>query len=177
MRHTLRRGESREAMQGVLMEPGAGMPLDRRAMTLWRIEALLAGVPALLISLGMAWVVRVATPWPGWVAVVPVAAAVLWIGWSAGPGASLRWRWWRWSVERDEIDLAHGWLTRTRTVIPMARIQHVDTTTGPVERRLGLATVVLYTAAGASVIPALSDVEAVAVREQIAALANVHRDL
>jgi membrane protein YdbS with pleckstrin-like domain len=59
----------------------------------------------------------------------------------------------------------------------MARIQHVDTTTGPVERRLGLATVVLYTAAGASVIPALAQDEAAAVRERIAALANVHRDL
>ena len=158
------------------MDLAAGKPLDPRAKALWRIEALLAGVPALALALGLAWIIRAVTPW-GWAAAVPVAATVAWIAWNAGPGASLRWRWWRWSVERDEIDLAHGWLTRTRTVIPMARIQHVDTTTGPVERRLGLATVVLYTAAGANVIPALSQDEAAAVREQIAALANVHQDL
>jgi membrane protein YdbS with pleckstrin-like domain len=155
----------------------AGQPLDERAKTLWRIESFLAGLPVIAVALGLAWIMREATRLPVWVALVPAIVSLVWMVWGIGPGTTLRWKWWRWSVERDEIDLAHGWLTRTRTVIPMARIQHVDTTTGPVERRLGLATVVLYTAAGASVIPALAQDEAAAVRERIAALANVHRDL
>ncbi|MFM9105530.1 MAG: PH domain-containing protein [Chloroflexota bacterium] len=159
------------------MEHGGGRPLDRRARTLWRIEAVLGGIPALAVALAAGWLVRVGSTLPGWAAAVPAAAALAWTAWQAGPGTELRWRWWRWSVERDEIDLASGWFTRRRTLIPMARVQHVDTTTGPVERRLGLATVVLYTAAGASVIPALAEEEAAAVRDRIAALANLERGL
>ena len=48
-------------------------------------------------------------------------------------------------VRDGEVDLQRGVLVRTRTLIPMARIQHVDTRRGPLERRFGLATVVLYT--------------------------------
>ena len=159
------------------MEPDQGQPLDARARTLWRIEAALAGAPVVAIALGLAWLVSWSTSLPRWIAVVPVVVAAMWLAWEVGPGAELRWRWWRWAVARDEIDLSRGWLTRTRTVIPMARVQHVDTTTGPVERRLGLATVVLYTAAGAIAIPALAEAEAAAVRDRIAALANIERTL
>ena len=40
----------------------------------------------------------------------------------------------------------HGHVTRT--LIPMLRVQHVDTTRGPLDQLLGLATVVVHTAAG-----------------------------
>lgn len=37
----------------------------------------------------------------------------------------------------------------------MARVQHVDSEVGPLERRLGLASVWVHTASGAFEIPAL----------------------
>jgi uncharacterized protein len=159
------------------MNGNEGRHLDPRAKMLWRIEAALSSIPFALFAAGSAWLLRGAGWAPGWIPVLIVALAGVWIAWNIGPGPSLRWRWWRYGIGESEVDLAHGWLTRTRTVIPIARIQHVDTTRGPVERRLGLATVVLYTAAGANVIPALADDEADVVRDRITAMAGVRQDL
>ena len=60
----------------------------------------------------------------------------------------LRWSRWRYEIRDEEIDLRHGTITVTRTLIPMLRVQHVDTTRGPLDQLLGLATVVVHTAAG-----------------------------
>ncbi len=58
----------------------------------------------------------------------------------------------------------------TRTLVPMARVQHVDTRRGPLQRRLGLSTVVFYTAAGPNEIPQLASGTAAEVRDRIAEL-------
>ena len=67
----------------------------------------------------------------------------------------LRWRRWRWEVREHEVDIRRGTLTETRTLVPMQRVQHVDTRRDPLEQALGLATVVFHTAAGENRIPAL----------------------
>lgn len=103
--------------------------------------------------------------------VILLAAVGIW------PYPDLLWRSWRYEIGEDEVDLQRGWWTTTRTLIPMSRIQHVDTRRGPLQRRFGLASVVLYTAAGASEIPALADDVAAAARDRIAGLANVYDDL
>ncbi|MGI9255174.1 MAG: PH domain-containing protein [Thermomicrobiales bacterium] len=152
-------------------------PLDPRARLLWRIEARAPAAMLGLSSLGLRWVALQSETLPDVIAPAALLIGVAGIAWLIGFGPSVRWRWWRYGIERNEVDLAYGWFTRTRTVIPMARIQHVDTVRGPVERRLGLATVVLHTAAGSNVIPALADADAAAVRERISSLANVRQDL
>ena len=80
---------------------------------------------------------------------LPVAAFA--VGVVAVP--ELRWSRWRYEVRDEEIDLRHGTVTITRTLIPMLRVQHVDTTRGPLDQLLGLATVVVHTAAGRTTIP------------------------
>lgn len=49
-------------------------------------------------------------------------------------------------------------------------MQHVDTRRGPLQRRLGLSTVVFYTAAGPNEIPQLASGSAAEVRDRIAEL-------
>ena len=68
-------------------------------------------------------------------------------------------------------------LTITRELIPMSRVQHVDTGRGPIERRFGLATVVLYTAAGPSKIPGLAGEVADRLRDHIFARVKAGEDL
>src|SRR3954454_9257741 len=53
----------------------------------------------------------------------------------------LRWRRWRWEVREHEIDLLRGIFVVRRTLIPMARVQHVETERGLIGQALGLATV------------------------------------
>ena len=84
----------------------------------------------------------------------------------------LRWRRWRWEVREHEIDLRHGTVVIRRTLIPMARVQHVQTERGLLEQALGLSKVKIHTAAGAHVIPLLSDFDAGRIRLRIAELAR-----
>ena len=60
--------------------------------------------------------------------------------------ALLYYRSWRYEVRDDSLFLDRGVLTRVRTVVPYVRVQHVDVSRGPLERTLGLASVVVYTA-------------------------------
>ncbi len=167
-------------MERILSDQADAPPanrLDPRARILWRVEAALGAIPVLAFA-GIVWLVLERSgrgPW--WAGPAIAAAALLWQAWEVAVHPDLRWRVWRWDVGEAEVDLLSGWWTRTRTVVPMARIQHVDTRRGPLERRFGLATVVLWTAAGANAIPALPEADAAALRERIASLANVREDL
>jgi uncharacterized protein len=102
------------------------------------------------------------------VRVLPVAGLVA--GVTLVP--ELRWRRWRWDVRPDAIDIRHGTLTVRRTLVPMLRVQHVDTTRDIVEQSLDLATVVVHTAAGGHRIPLLTVADAAEVRDRIADLAR-----
>jgi hypothetical protein len=88
--------------------------------------------------------------------------------------AVLRYRSWSYEVREDSLYLERGVLTHTRTVVPYVRIQHVDASRGPVERTLGLSTVVVYTAGsrGADVsIPGLTTDRAEDLQERLKRLA------
>ena len=88
----------------------------------------------------------------------------------------LRWRRWRWEVREHEIDLQRGVLVVRRTLIPMARVQHVETERGVIGQLLGLSTVEIHTAAGSHEIPLLRDGDAGAIRSRIAELARTDAD-
>ena len=150
--------------------------LDPKARTLWRLSGLLSAAPLVLLGAGITWglfhlgihPLLAAAP-----ALATVAIAV--VGVLLVP--DLLYLHWRYEIGEEEVDLQYGLVTMTRMLIPMARVQHVDTRRGPLQRRFGLASVVLYTAAGASEIPALADGVADGVRDRIAALANTWDDL
>ncbi len=89
----------------------------------------------------------------------------------------LLWRRWRYEIRSMEVDLQRGLVRVTRTLVPMARVQHVDTRRGPLQRRLGLSTVVFYTAAGPNEIPQLARETAAEVRDRIAELTQTADEL
>jgi uncharacterized protein len=150
--------------------------LDPRARTLWRLSYAFTVLVLLIITLPVS-----AGLWWGDVDLPLVAAPPLVIlGFGLAAVAflpNLLWRHWRYELREDEIDLQHGLWTVTRTLIPLARVQHVDTRRGPLQQRFGLASLVLYTAAGASEIPALALPTAHALRDQIGALAKRFDDV
>ena len=53
------------------------------------------------------------------------------------------------SREKD-IAYRHGVIWRSVTAIPFSRIQHVETSRGPLDRRFGTASLQLFTAGGSS---------------------------
>ncbi len=53
---------------------------------------------------------------------------------------------WRFELQDDALYLERGVVTFVETAVPFVRVQHVDTQFGPIERALGLSSVVVYTA-------------------------------
>lgn len=53
-----------------------------------------------------------------------------------------------WAMREHDLIAKSGVLWRSVTVLPVARIQHVETSHGPLERLFGLARVKLFTAGG-----------------------------
>jgi uncharacterized protein len=151
--------------------------LDPKAVTLWRISGLTQAVivSALVVALLIGLRIPLDFSW-WWVVLAGVVVAALTVTLALAVPV-LMWRRWRYEIHEDEADLQHGVFTVIRQLVPMARIQHVDTRRGPLQRRFGLASVVLFTAAGAIEIPALADEVAANLRDRIATLANVHDDL
>lgn len=85
----------------------------------------------------------------------------------------IRWRRWRYEVFEQEIYIQHGMLIVTQTLVPMVRVQHVDTQQGPILKSFNLASVTISTAATTHEIPALLEEDAAELRDRISALAMV----
>ncbi|NQD51404.1 PH domain-containing protein, partial [Bacillus altitudinis] len=83
---------------------------------------------------------------------------------------------WRYEVFENEIEIQHGLIRVTRVIVPMVRVQHVDTSQGPLLRRYRLASVQISTAATVHDIPALELEEADELRDYISRLARVTED-
>jgi membrane protein YdbS with pleckstrin-like domain len=158
-------------MAAATATPEPSQALAPAARTLWRLEGgvgtLLALVPAVLVQV---------LAGGGWALLAWIAFALFAVG-AVVVAPELRWRRWRWEVREHEIDLRHGTWEVTRTLVPMARVQHVTTRRDPFQQALDLATVVVHTAAGANEIPALTVAEAARVRDRIAELARTPDEL
>ena len=151
--------------------PEPSRPLAPAARWLWRLEGLFPAVVALVAAGVLQGVVGGGWALLGWLAALLVGVAAI----AVVP--ELRWRRWRWEVREHEIDIRRGTVAVTRTLVPMLRVQHVDTRRDLLQQWLGLATVVFHTAAGANAIPALTVWEAGQVRDRIAELARTADEL
>jgi membrane protein YdbS with pleckstrin-like domain len=151
--------------------------LDPRAKILWRITGALGALPLLAGGAFVGWVLLRVMEVSLLLAILPFLAALGLFVVLAGVIPDLRWRRWRYEIREDEVDLQRGIVWVSRTLVPLGRIQHVDTQSGPLQRRFGLATVVFYTAAGPNQIPELSAPVAAQVRERIAELTREQDEL
>ena len=80
---------------------------------------------------------------------VPTAAiaALVGLGFVLGAVYAVRlYQAWQFELQDDALYLERGVVTVVETAVPFVRVQHVDTQFGPIERALGLSSVVVYTA-------------------------------
>ncbi|CAM4205841.1 PH domain-containing protein [Paenibacillus tarimensis] len=146
--------------------------IDEDALKAWRLGGWIsAAVYAVIIGIMVFLTIRF--DWPYWIAGTALLIAVLVALFEIAYIPVWRWRRFRYDVSEHEIDLLHGLFIRKRTIIPMVKIQHVDTKQGPLLRKYQLATVTFSTAAGSHEIPALLESKAEQVRNQIAQLARI----
>jgi len=146
--------------------------IDSRAVPYWRWSASINSLFLFLIPAAYYAAVRL-WHWPVWITVVLLVLSLALTAFSIIFKPEIMWKTWRYDVTEQEIDLLHGVFIKTRTLIPMVRVQHVDTEQGPLLRHFGLSTVTISTAAGTHQIPALADETAALLRDRISELARV----
>ncbi|MFI5621001.1 PH domain-containing protein [Streptomyces sp. NPDC051567] len=138
--------------------PGGLLTLRRLLLVIWTV-ALGAATGVLLGVLAG----------PVWAAAGAFWLAVLGWGWVV---LARNWRSWRYAERADDLLISRGVIWREQTVVPYGRMQLVEVTSGPLERRFGLASVQLHTAAAATDarIPGLVPAEAERLRDRLTAL-------
>ncbi|MFA9516019.1 PH domain-containing protein [Halopenitus sp. H-Gu1] len=140
--------------------------LHPRIRVVWAFRAVLLATILASIAFGATVVFDV----PEWFPLA-VGGVVLFL---TVTHALLRYRRWSYEIREDALYLERGVFTQVRTVVPLVRIQHVDSRRGPTERLVGLASCVVYTAGsrGADVrIPGLTPGDADDLRERLKTLA------
>lgn len=76
-----------------------------------------------------------------------------------------------WKLDGEGFATRRGGLWRSETLVPVSRVQHLDLERGPLERQLGLATLVVHTAGtrlAAVKLPLLALEDAEALRTHLA---------
>jgi membrane protein YdbS with pleckstrin-like domain len=127
---------------------GVSRPLDPRWITVQRVRAAIFTV---VLTMGSFVGVTLL-----WVASQRLALGLLLIPlWLVAIGA-FAWHLQRWPaiayrhtsyrVDDAGLEILRGVYWRTATNVPRSRIQHTDVSQGPLERRHGLGTLVVYTA-------------------------------
>lgn len=169
------RNEARGTGPGAAPVPGAGpwpVPEDgawhrlpRQVLSLRRLVLALSLLPVAAL-LGVLLGVFAGPVWA--LFALPPLLALGW-GW---PVLGRNWRSWGYLERADDLLISRGVLWRRQTIVPYGRMQLVEVTSGPLERRFGLATVQLHTAAAATdaEIPGLLPAEAERLRDRLTEL-------
>ncbi|QFT87347.1 Bacterial membrane flanked domain protein [Bacillus sp. THAF10] len=157
------------------MRPEPKQRIDKRALSVWRISAGLNAIFYIGLAVGYYFIQR-AFDLPFWTFITAIALVAVMIIFTVFIIPVLQWKRWRYDIHEHEIDLQSGIFIKKRTLIPMVRVQHVDTTQGPILKRYHLSTVLISTAATIHVIPALDEEQADQVRDYISRLARVTDD-
>jgi hypothetical protein len=153
--------------------------VDPAAQWLWIAQGALFSVFLVALVVGLSMVlpddapggIETALAVARWLLVPLVLAAVV-------VEPVWRYRVHRWEVTADAVYTLEGWLSRTWRVVPVSKIQTVDTTRGPLQQLLGLASISVRTAshAGSTSIQHLDAATAQAVAHDLGLRANAVRD-
>ncbi|WP_240375532.1 PH domain-containing protein [Bacillus piscicola] len=146
--------------------------ISQKALSVWRIKGVIETFFLLVIPAGLFFAAsRFDLPlWYFWSVLIVV---LLYGVWKTVFLPKIRWRIWRYEVSSEEVELLRGIFIRKHTMIPMSRVQHVDTAQGPLYKKFNLTAVTISTAAGTHEIPALTENDGMELRAQIAELAGM----
>ena len=142
-------------------------PLDRGLLRLLQVRGAVAGLFVLAAAaVGEVWLYRMADLPRGLLlgaALLILLYLVLWV-------PSRRYRAWGYGMDGEELQVRRGIWTRVHTVVPLDHVQHIDLSQGPLERALGICSLVLHTAGtlhSQIVVPGLTRDTAERIRDEI----------
>lgn len=143
-----------------------------------RVSSIVGGLSALPVGIGLA-VPAYAFPDGGLARIalaLGVVLATIGIGMAIG---RMRWRRTSWRLDERGLQVRRGLAWKSEILVPRSRVQHLDLERGPIERRHGLATLVVHTAGTRLYALRQSgflDADAVALRDALLPEAERHDD-
>ncbi|MEK4427298.1 PH domain-containing protein [Solibacillus sp. FSL K6-1523] len=146
--------------------------LPKKSQTVWRLYGIIQTVILALIAAGVLFFAD-KYEWPQWIIWITISIVVLSIILSIIIFPNVRWKIWRYEVREQEIEIQSGLFVVKRTLIPMVRVQHVDTEQGPILKKYNLANISISSAATVHTIPMLLTEDADMLRTKISELARV----
>jgi uncharacterized protein len=123
--------------------------LDPRVIPLQRIGGwIFTGVVAAasFLALVAAWAANGATAAGLLAGSLPWTAGVAALGWHGHRWPAIDYRHASYRIDDQCLEIRRGVYWRTVITVPRSRVQHTDVSQGPLERRFGLGTLVVYTA-------------------------------
>ncbi|HEX8262405.1 MAG TPA: PH domain-containing protein [Allosphingosinicella sp.] len=145
------------------------IPLDRGLLRLMRIRGAAAGLALIAAAAVGEIALRDAAPVPPGLLLLP---ALLILGYLAWWSPQRRYRAWGYAMDGEELRLRRGVWTRVHTLVPLDNVQHIDLSQGPLERAVGVSSLVLHTAGtlhSQIVVPGLARDTAERMRDEIRA--------
>jgi uncharacterized protein len=149
--------------------------ISKRALSVWRISGFISSFAIWLLFALEVFLMHLFHLSNWWIllgAFITIVYTII----KAVVLPKIRWKIWRYEVREKEVELQHGIFVIRRTLIPMVRVQHVDTIQGPLLRKFRLATLIISTAATVHHIPAIDIFEADKLRHSISSLAKVDEE-
>jgi membrane protein YdbS with pleckstrin-like domain len=123
-------------------------PPSRKAPLVWAIGA---AIRWLILAAGqVVWLAI--DPRPLWVHSLAAAVTVLGIVVFVVVVPLWRYRVHRWDIDAKAVYTRTGWLVQERRIVPISRVQTVDTERGPLDQLFGLANVTVTTASSAGAV-------------------------
>jgi membrane protein YdbS with pleckstrin-like domain len=144
--------------------------LDAKVRLRWALNGTVVAVVvgAILVALGLAGEdTGAAIPAGVAFALVGTGFALVW--------SRLEWARWTWAATDHALELRHGVIAKDASLVPFHRIQQIDLHRDPIERMLGLSTLILRTAAATTDarIPGVASDEAETLRHRLLARAGI----
>lgn len=149
--------------------------LDPRMLRVWYLSDVVAMAVVAVLAVA------------AWLVVSHLGGAVFWVYLVAGVVEAIclgdllvsprvEYATWRFDVTPTDVDLYHGVFVKKRVLVPLVRVQHVQTKQGPLLRAHGLASVTVSTAGESFEIPGLAEADAEALRDRVAELARLAKE-
>ena len=143
-------GPALSPVEGPSIADGVEWRLDPRVI---QLDRTVGWIVTAVISFGL-FVAGASTliAASSWLAGAMAAIVAIWFGVTAGLGwwlqvwPAISYRYASYIVDASGIEIREGVVWRTVTNVPRSRVQHTDVSQGPLERRFGVATLVIHTA-------------------------------
>lgn len=149
--------------------------IPKKGLTVWRLYGLFNSILIAVLA-GVASFLTYKFHWPTFTYYIAIGIVLVVAFTSIWLFPKIRWDHWRYEVREHEIEIQSGLFIVKRTLIPMVRVQHVDTSQGPILKKYDLANISISTAATTHIIPMLITNDADNLRARISILARVAED-